>query len=366
MPAKLWVCKKCGAKWRYRVDKCIRCGLETEIVMPKKYIIRGITKIFIPSSEHPEVPYHDFLLEDEYTNIHIRKSFAEQKIGEIIEEKTEIAALPLIGVVGTGVMGVGITEVAIKSGNQVILKSRNNERLRSAAQKIEKYLLKTMSVEEKNETLNRLQFTTSYQDLADTDIVIEAVVENLAVKKEVFRKLDEVCHPKTILATNTSSLSIDEIASETSRPDKIVGMHFFTPATKMRLIEVIRGDRTSQETVKFVVKFAQELGKVPVVVSAGPSLVNRLLMSYLNKAVKMLDSGIATAKDIDTVVKFGLNYPMGPLELIDLIGLDLVLAILNNLYKRTSDPKYLPCPYLEKMVKCGKLGRKTGEGFFKY
>jgi 3-hydroxybutyryl-CoA dehydrogenase len=367
MPIKLWTCKKCGAKWRYHVDKCIRCGLETEVVIPKKYIIRGITEVFTPSSEHPEVPYYDLFLEDEYGNFHIRKSIVPQQIGKTIDEKTEAAAPILVGIVGTGVMGVGIAEVMIKAGNKVILKSRSEEKLRSAVEKIEKYLLKSMSIEEKNEALSRLRPTTSFQDLADADIVIEAVVEDLDIKKEVFKKLDAACGSRTILATTTSFLSISEIGSATSDSSKVIGMHFFNPAPKMRLVEIIRGDRTSQETIKFVAELAMRLNKVPVIVNDSPGfVVNRLLIPYLNEAVTMLEKNIADYKDIDTAVRLGLNHPMGPFELLDLIGLDTFLAILNSLYEKTHDPMFLPSSRLKSMVECGKLGRKTGEGFYEY
>jgi 3-hydroxybutyryl-CoA dehydrogenase len=212
-----------------------------------------------------------------------------------------------------------------------------------------------------------LKGTTDLGDLSDVDLVIESVVEDDEVKRELFRKLDGVCHEKTIFASNTSSLSIDGLASATKRPEKVGGMHFFNPVPKMHLVEVVRGRKTSDETVSFIRKVAEQMNKTVVVTTDSPCfIVNRILMPYLNEAAYVLEEGIASREDIDTAARLGLNHPMGPLALLDLIGLDVFIKIMNNLFRRTGNPKFKPPKLVEKMVADGRLGRKTGVGFYTY
>jgi len=365
--SNVWICKKCGSRWYYDVGKCVYCGSEIEVTEPGAYTVKGITKVLIPSVEHPDVPYYDLLLEDEHGNLHILKTSEKYEIGSIISRKGEKGIPRKIGIIGTGIMGVGIASVALQFECEVILKSRSDEALGEALKKIENYLLKTVDIKEKDRILGNIKPTTDFDDIKYSDIVIECVVEDLEIKKQVFKELDEVCLDKTVLATNTSSLSIDDLASVISDPSRFVGMHFFNPVSKMRLVEIVRGKNTSKKTIELVMSFVEQLNKIPILVSESPGfIVNRIIMPYLNEAAHMLEQETATAEDIDTAAKLGLNLPMGPLALLDLIGLDTFLAIMKNLYKRTGDAKYKPCSLIEKMVKNGRLGQKTKQGFFKY
>jgi 3-hydroxybutyryl-CoA dehydrogenase len=323
--------------------------------------------VFTPSPDHSVVPYYNLWLEDKYGNFYIRKTFQSYELGEEISQIRREIKIKKIGVIGTGVTGVGIAQVAIQAGCEVVLKSRTKENLDKALENIGQNLLKTMRTEEKNKILCNIKPTVKLKDLKNVDVVIESVIEDIAVKKELFKELDKICPKETILATNTSSLSIDEIAAATSNPNRVIGMHFFNPVPKMHLVEIISGKKTSKETVETIKDFTKQLLKVPIIIKDTPGfIVNRILMPYLNEAVNILYEGLASPNDIDTAAKLGLNIPMGPLALLDLIGLDVFQAIMNSLYQKTGNPKYLPCPLVEKMVKEGKLGRKTKEGFYKY
>jgi 3-hydroxybutyryl-CoA dehydrogenase len=227
--------------------------------------------------------------------------------------------------------------------------------------------LRAMCEEEKEEIMERIHFTTDFMDLTKADLIIESVVENPDVKKGIFKELGGVLHDKTIVASNTSSLSIDDLASAYPHPEYFVGLHFFNPITKMRLIEVIKGKKTSQETILSILGLSYEMNKTPILTKDTPCfIVNRLLGPYLNEAAYEAYEGVASVEDIDNACLLGLNQPIGPLALSDLIGLDIVLEILNNLYMRTKNPRYVPCPLLVDMVSKGLLGKKTGEGFYKY
>ena len=277
-----------------------------------------------------------------------------------------------IGVIGAGQMGHGIALVAAKAGFSVILRDIKDDLVKSGISKIERFLGKSvekgkMNAEEKEKILSNVKGTTKLEDLKDADLVIEAIFENIKVKKELFEELDKVCKKETYFASNTSTIPITDLASATNRPDKFIGMHFMNPVPLMKLIEVIRGLRTSDETTRLIKDLSEKMGKIPVEVNDGPGFVsNRILIPMINEAVFCLMDDTGTAENIDNVMKLGMNHPMGPLALADLIGLDVCLDIMNVLYDGFNDSKYRPCPLLKKMVQAGYLGRKTGRGFYNY
>jgi len=277
-----------------------------------------------------------------------------------------------VGVIGCGVMGSGIVQVCAQSGYEVVATEINEDLLKRGLDLIDSFLSKSVAKEkitaqEKDATLARIKGTTNLNDLKDCDLVIEAAVENMELKRKIFADLEKICPPETILGTNTSCLSIMDIATATSRPDKVIGIHFFNPVPMMKLLEIVKTIATSDETVAAVRKFGESTGKTVVIAQDAPGfIVNRLMVPFLLNAIRMLESGVASREDIDNGVNLGLNHPMGPLTLSDLIGLDTLIFIANATYEETRDPQWVAPILLKKMVAAGWLGRKTGKGFYDY
>jgi 3-hydroxybutyryl-CoA dehydrogenase len=278
----------------------------------------------------------------------------------------------IIGVVGSGTMGNGIAQVVARAGYTVIMCDVKEEFLQRGMQAIDKSLQRDvdkerLTVDEKSAIMGRIQSTTELQALSEVAFAIEAVTEDLNVKSELFKSLDRITPPAAIMASNTSSISITRLAATTNRPDKVIGMHFMNPVPVMKLVEVIRGIATSDETYQQVRSLSTKLGKTALDCNDAPGFVsNRVLMPMINEAIFTLYEGVATRESIDGIMKLGMNHPMGPLELADFIGLDVCLAILNVLYDGFGDPKYRACPLLRRYVDAGWLGRKTGHGFYEY
>ena len=299
------------------------------------------------------------------------------KVTHYAQGQTRLVAEPeletkTVGVIGAGIMGRGIAQILVRTGYTVLLSDVSQQFLDSGAARIAKGLNRDveknrLSGEERELALRRLTTTTRVSDLAAADFIIEAVTETIEAKVGVFRAIEPHCGSGTIFASNTSSISITRLAAATQRPDRFIGLHFFNPVPVMKLVEVVPGLATSPPTVEAAERLATAAGKTPVRVNDAPGFIsNRLLMPLINEAVYCLMEGVADAKGIDDVMKLGMNHPMGPLELADLIGLDVCLDIMKVLYESFRDSKYRPCPLLEKIVNAGRLGRKMGQGFYEY
>ena len=277
-----------------------------------------------------------------------------------------------VGVVGCGFMGSGITQVCAQSGYQVVVSEINDELLNKGLTTINYYLTRSVlkgkiSEQDKDSALARIKGTTNSKDFSDCDLVIEVVPENIDLKKEVFARIDKICPEHTILASNTSCISIFELAKVTNRPEKVLGMHFLSPVPPSKLLEIVRSAATSDETLETGKKFGESLGKAVIVAKDVPPFIfNRLLMALEGTAIQMLEDGIATKEDIDKSMTLGLYLPIGPIALLDFNGIDVAYKVSQAMYEQTKDPQYAPSPLIKKMVETGRLGRKTGKGFYDY
>ena len=297
---------------------------------------------------------------------------AQKKVVKQRSEKTAKKLITTIGLVGAGQMGKGIAQVAAQTGYRVIVVEPYEEMIEKAQKEISGNLSRAVEIgkidkKDKDRVLSLISFSKNLEDLAKVDFIIEAAVESAAAKIDIFSTLDKICAPQVIFSTNTSSVPVGRLARSTGRPDKVIGMHFMYPAHKMKLLEIVRTPATSEETYQTVKRLALEMGKSPITVTDRPCFVtSRLIQTLINEAIFCLYEGVSTREEIDIALKLGMNHPMGPLELADFIGLDVVLSMQQALYDGFKEPKYRPCPLLVSLVEVGHLGRKTGRGFYEY
>lgn len=361
-------CPSCGRRYSYPVDECTFCRVPLAAQVMRTGEVVAVTEVSVPSLGHEEVPYWCALVARPQGGFAVVKRDLLTSVGETIAfGATEEAASYTIGVVGSGVMARGLVELFLARGQRVIWSGRSLERLQAASEKVSGRLARVMDEDQLASAISRLSLADTLAAFSVCNLVIEAVIEEVEPKLAILREIEAAVSPECIIATNTSSLPLDVLASALSDASRFGGMHFFNPPTRMRLVEVVRAPETSDETDRFLYELSVGLGKIPVRVANGPGfVVNRVLMPLLNEAVRALEDHAAPAEDIDEAVMLGLNHPMGPLALADLIGLDVVVSIMEDLHSRLGDDAYAPRPMLEELVAAGKLGRKTGSGFFDY
>jgi len=360
-------CSTCGLTYAYDLAVCTSCGSMLEPLRVSRRVALAVTEVATPSIGHGDVPYWCVLAEAEDGHRCVAKSSRAVSVGDTLTEDAAAPAgcIQAVGIVGSGVMARGLVELMLSRGHRVVWVGRSLERLDASREKVVERLAKAMDENQTGEALGRLVMSGSTTALAECDIVIEAIVEELEPKQDIIRRIEEVVGEECIIATNTSSLPLDAMSLGMRRPQRFGGLHFFNPPMRMRLVEVVRGPQTDDAVESMLVQFAESLGKTSIPVAAGPGfVVNCVLMPLLNEAVRALEDGIAPAEAIDEAVMLGLNHPMGPLALADLIGLDVVTNIMDDLYGRLGDEAYAPRPLLKQLVQEGKLGRKTGEGLF--
>ncbi len=361
-------CPSCSRTYAYDVPVCTFCAVGLEERTSAAGTVAAVTMVTAPSIGHEDVPYWTALVDSADGVSELLKFDREVSVGdEVPMSGGKAAHLEPVGVIGTGVMGRGLVELLLTRGHDVVWVGRDADRLAKARVRAMDRLARVMDEQQLAECDTRLRVSTGYEILLDREVVIEAVAEDLATKIDVLRAAEPHLRPDAILATNTSGLPLDDLACVLSRPERFGGLHFFNPANRMRLVETSVAEATSQEVSAFLDDFALSLGKTPVRVASKPAfVVNRCLMPLLNEAVRTLEEEVAPAESIDEAVRLGLNHPMGPLALADLIGLDVVIEIMDNLARRTGDVTYEPRPTIRRLAAEGKLGRKTGTGFYTY
>lgn len=363
-----WECPDCGRSYAYEVPTCTWCRVDLVERDGGTGVVMAVTQVEAPSVGHEDVPYWVALIRAEDGSLALRKYDVSHCVADTVSlARDETAELASFGIIGTGTMGRGLVELLLSRGHDVVWISRSDASLERGRARVMDRLARVMDDEQLAEAAARLTTSTGYAALGDRDIVVEAVLEELGPKAATLAAAEVAMRPDAILATNTSGLPLDELAAGLQHPERFGALHFFNPPNRMRLVETAVGPRTSAETSAVLDEIALSLGKTPVRVAATPAFaVNRVLMPLLNEAVRELEEGVAPAASIDEAVRLGLNHPMGPLALADLIGLDVVLEIMGNLADRTGDETYEPRPMLRTLVAQGKLGRKTGEGFYVY
>lgn len=362
------LCTGCARVYPYDVPTCAVCGSDLVERSAESAVVLAVTRVDAPSIGHEEVPYWTALARTDLGDEVLVKLDAPVAVGERLGlGRTETGPLAVAGVLGGGVMGRGLVELLLSRGHEVIWFGRSIERLEAARGRVLDRLLRVMNEADVDAAAERLTLADDPAALAPSDIVIEAVAEELPAKIEVLRAVEPHLRPDAVVATNTSGLSLEDLAAALAHPERFGGLHFFNPPNRMRLVETAVPSATNDATSAFLDAFAVSLGKVPVRVAAKPAfVVNRVLMPLLNEAVRTLEEGVAPAESIDEAIRLGLNHPMGPLALADLIGLDVVIEIMDNLAERTGDETYEPRPMLRELVAHGRLGRKTGAGFYEY
>jgi 3-hydroxybutyryl-CoA dehydrogenase len=362
------VCPRCERTYAYQVDECTICRVGLEVLEQRSGRAIAVTEVAAPSLGHEDTPYWCALLTLDGGGHAIVKRDVPVRVGETVSfGVSEQAAVHRIGVVGSGVMARGLVELFLSREQTVVWVGRSLERLEQAKAKVAERLARVMDEDQLESARSRLSLSQKMDALSGCDLVIEAVVEEVAPKVDVLRDIERVVSRGCLIATNTSSLPLDVLAAVLEDPSRFGGMHFFNPPTRMRLVELVRAPETSDETDQRLYDVSVLLGKIPVRVANGPGfVVNRVLMPLLNEAVRTLEEGAAPAEDIDEAIRLGLNHPMGPLALADLIGLDVVVSIMDDLHNRLGDEAYAPRPMLRGLVQAGRFGRKTGAGFFEY
>ncbi|TDB38787.1 MAG: 3-hydroxyacyl-CoA dehydrogenase family protein [Actinobacteria bacterium] len=359
-------CPSCGARYGYELERCTFCAAPLVETESTSGTAMAVTEVSVPSVGHEDTPYWCALLQTDDGGSAIVKLGHPVEVGQRVTMGiTDDAERITVGVLGTGIMGKGLVELLLGSGNDVVWIARSQSSLDTARIKLSERLARVMDSDELDERLGHLDAGTDMAALGRCDLVIEAIVEELEPKKEWLRAAESSMRPDAVLATNTSGLPLDELAEVLEHPGRFGCLHFFNPATRMRLVEVSVPEQTDAQTLETLTAFSRALGKVPVTVRSRPAfVVNRVLMPLINEAVRSLEEEAATAEQIDEAVRLGLNHPMGPLELADLIGLDVIVDIMDNLVERTADSTYAPRPMLRELVAQGHLGRKTHRGFY--